>query len=235
MLEYHIVPNPFSDNPNSGIARPVNVTIYTEEQVIDLMTKRATGLGKPDILAMKALEKDVVTDIVENGDGVVTAVYQIHPSMSGIYNGPEDSYDPSRHSINVNTTPGTAVRAASKRIKTKKVHVADPQPDIMEVKDVVSGSINDQLTLGGILQLQGYRLRFIETSASNGIFLIPETGSAIKLTVIADNKPSRLTTQIPLDLPQGEYHLEVRSTYLSGSKKEGKTLKTGRFNRILTV
>jgi hypothetical protein len=105
----------------------------------------------------------------------------------------------------------------------------------MEVKDIVSGSVNEHLTSGGVIQLRGSRLRFIETNPTNGVFLLFETGVEYKLSVIVENKPSRLILMLPTNLTAGIYTLEVRTTFSQSGSREGKQLKIGRFIKLLTV
>ena len=107
-------------------------------------------------------------------------------------------------------------------------------PYITEVKDVVSGKTNDILTKGGVVQLVGSRLKFDAKDAAQGIFFVPETGEAVRATVIAENKPARLMAIIPADLPAGTYCIEVRTKIAEGGKAL-KNLKTGRFAKALTV
>ena len=107
-------------------------------------------------------------------------------------------------------------------------------PYITEVKDVVSGKTNDILTKGGVVQLVGSRLKFDAKDKAQGIFFVPETGEAVRATVIAENKPARLMAIIPADLPAGTYYIEVRSKH-SGGGKPLKAVKAGRFAKPLTV
>ncbi|GHT24553.1 hypothetical protein FACS189430_09650 [Bacteroidia bacterium] len=51
-------------------------------------------------------------------------------------------------------------------------------------------------------------------------------------TVSPNISPARLMAMLPVDLPAGEYAVQVRSSYLSGGKT-AKTLKTGQFHKIL--
>ena len=104
----------------------------------------------------------------------------------------------------------------------------------MEVKDVVSGKVNEVLTKGGVVQLVGSRLKFDAKDAAQGIFFVPETGEAVRATVIAENNPARLMAIIPADLPAGTYYIEVRTKYANATKQL-KTLKVGRFAKPLTV
>ena len=87
---------------------------------------------------------------------------------------------------------------------------------------------------GGVVQLTGNRLKFDAKDAAQGIFFIPETGEAVRATVIAENKPARLMAIIPAGLKAGTYYIEVRTKIDMGGKKL-KTLKTGRFAKPLTV
>jgi hypothetical protein len=153
----------------------------------------------------------------------------------GVFEGAADSYTPTRHKTSININPGIDLRKVVPNIKTEKVQVADPIPYIIEVKDIVSGTVNESLTPGGVVQLRGSRLRFVVENPTNGIFLVSESGNEIKLTVIAENKPARLMALLPADLTIGSYTLEVRTTYSQGNAKEGKQLKIGRFIKLLTV
>jgi hypothetical protein len=234
MLDYHVVENLMTPNPDDGMAQVVNLRSYTDDEIAELMLKRGTLLTKADILAVLQVYREVVADIVEDGCAVNTALFNITPSISGIFNGLGDSYDASRHKTRANINPGIALRQAAKEIKPRKVQVADTIPYIVEVKDIVSDSVNENLTPGGVVQLRGSRLKFIPGNAENGIFLLPEGGNEIKLTVIIENKPARLITMLPAGLDRGTYHLEVRTT-LQSNTQEGKQLKVGRYIKPLTV
>jgi hypothetical protein len=235
MLDYHVVENLMTPNPDDGMAQVVNLRSYTDEEIAELMLKRGTLLTKADILAVLQVYREVVGDLVEDGCAINTALFNIIPSISGIFNGLGDSYDASRHKTCANINPGVALRQAAGRIKTRKVQVADSTPYIVEVKDIVSGSVNENLTPGGVVQLRGSRLKFVPENGENGIFLLSESGGETKLTVVAENKPARLMAMLPVDLAEGTFYLEVRTTYSQGNRQEGKQLKTGRFIKPLTV
>jgi hypothetical protein len=95
--------------------------------------------------------------------------------------------------------------------------------------------VNEHLTPGGVMQLRGSRLKFVEANALNGVYLLSDGGKEYKLTVIVENKPGRLIVMLPSDLAPGIYTLEVRTTYSQGNGKESKQLKVGRFIKPLTV
>jgi hypothetical protein len=105
---------------------------------------------------------------------------------------------------------------------------------VTEVKDIVSGVVNESLTAGGILQVAGSRLKFDNTDEAQGVFLVPETGNAVRCNIVAENKPARIMAMIPADITAGTYYLEIRSKMV-GSSKESKVLKTGRFSKPLSI
>ncbi|GHT74274.1 hypothetical protein FACS189456_5540 [Bacteroidia bacterium] len=235
MLDYSLVENLLTAAPDDAMAQVVNVRSYSEDEIADLMLKRGTLLTKADILAVLEVYREVIGDIVADGSAVNTPLMHIAPSIAGVFNGLGDSFDPARHTIRVNLNKGAALRLAAGRIKTKKVQVADPIPYIVEVKDVLSGSVNDHLTAGGVVEMRGSRLKFVENDDTNGIFLLPATdGAEIRLSAVAENKPARLIAMLPADLAAGDYHLEVRTNFV-GSTKISHNLKVGRFHKALTV
>jgi hypothetical protein len=234
MLDYHLVENLMTAAQDDCMAQVVNVRSYTNEEIAELMLKRGTLLTKADILAVLEVYREVILDLIEEGSAINTPLFHVSPSISGVFDGAGDSYDETRHHTHANINPGVDVREAVKKIKTRKVQVADPIPYIVEVKDVVSGSVNDKLTPGGVMQLRGSRLKFVETNPLNGVFLLLEIGGETNLPVIVENKPGRLIVMLPAYLAPGSYTLEVRTTFSHGNK-ESKQLKTGRFIKILTV
>ena len=155
-------------------------------------------------------------------------------SISGVFDGANDSFDKKRHTVNLNLSAGTRLRDALASVKCEKTESASTDPYITEVKDVVSDTINSALTKGGIVQITGSRLKFDAKDETQGIFFVPETGAAVRCSVIAENKPARLTAMIAQDLAAGTYYVEVRTKLAEGGKLL-KAMKAGRFAKPLTV
>ena len=235
MLHYHTIDNLMTPAPGDYMAQTANVRTYDDAQVVEQMLRRGTTLAKADLIAANQLRNEVILDLLADGASVNTGICIMAPSISGVFRGAGDSFDASRHRININIYPTAATRETAKKIKVQKVQVADPSPYIVEVKDAVSGTANETLTPGGILELRGSRLKFVAENHTNGIFLIPESGDEIRIEVVAENKPARLMALIPLNITQGSYHVEVRTTFSQGNAKESKQLKTGRFAKPLNV
>lgn len=155
-------------------------------------------------------------------------------SISGVFDEANDTFDKKRHTVNLNLQAGTLLRDAVGKVKYEKTEGASTAPYITEITDIVSGKTNDILTKGGVVQLIGSRLKFDQKDDVQGIFFVPETGTPIRASVIAENKPARLMAIIPTEAAAGTYRIEVR-TKIIGSSQKSKTLKTGRFDKPLIL
>lgn len=234
MLQYILNDNFLTAAPNDFWAQPVNVRSYTQPEVIRRILARNPGLSEAQLTSAINEYTEEAGIITEEGGAINTPLVNTNLSISGVFEGAADTFDSKRHRTKVNANPGLRLTQAASKIKPRKTTVADPVPQILEVKDIVSGSVNDVLTLGGVIRITGSRLKFLPEEPDNGIFLINEQGEETKLTVIAENKPARLMAMLPPNQAQGIYWVEVRTTF-STVGKPGKTLKAGRFGKELTL
>ena len=234
MLKYSLRENLLTPAPDDYMAQAADVRSYTLDEIIDLMMEKGTTLTRADVAATLQVYGEVVSAIIKDGSAVNTPLMNTSMSISGVFDGANDSFDKKRHTVNLNITAGTLLRDAVTKVKCEKTEGVSTDPYITEVTDIVTGTANTTLTKGGVVQLVGARLKFDAKDKAQGIFFVPETGEAVRAAVIAENKPARLMAIIPTDLAAGTYYIEVRTKILEGNKS-GKTLKTGRFNKALTV
>jgi len=234
MLQYTLVENLLTPAPNDYMAQSVNVRSYTLAEIIRRVLSRNTGLSEAQLTASINEFIEEVGLITEEGDTVNTPLVNTNLSVSGVFDSAADNYDGKRHRTKINTNAGARLTTALTKVKPQKTDVAEPLPHILEVKDIVSDTINETLTPGGVLQLRGSRLKFLPAEAGNGVFLINEQGAERQLTVVAENKPARIMVLLPTDLANERYWVEVRTTW-SGSIKPSQALKTGRFHKTLTA
>ena len=233
MLKYNLVENLLTERPDDYAAQTIPTRSYDKNAVIDLILRRGTLLTRTDVLAvMNGLEETVV-DVVRDGGTINLPLFNTSFSISGVFDGPMDSFDSSRHRLNVNLTKGTLLRKAESEVRFAKTDAVTPQPSIVEVRDAVSGATNDVLTPGGVIQLWGSNLKIAGDNEANGLWFVPETGDAVKAEVVVTNKPSQLIAMIPA-LAAGNYTVRVVTQSTGG----GVLLKTPRsyvFERTLVV
>ena len=234
MLQYTSVENLLTAAPNDYSAQPVNVRSYTFTEIIRRILARNPGLSEAQLTSAINEFVEEVSIITAEGDSVNTPLINTNLSIQGVLDSAADTFDAKRHRVRININAGVKLVAAVARVKPQKTDVADSLPHIIEVKDIVSGAVNETLTAGGVVQIRGSRLKFLPDNDTNGIFLTDAKGATVKLTTVVENKPARLMAMLPANLPQGEYTVEVRSTYLA-SGRSSKTLKTGPFHKIFTT
>ena len=232
MLKYSLRENLLTPAPDDYMAQVTDTRSYSLEEIIDLMMDKGSTLTRADVAATLQVYGEVCSSIVADGAALNTPLVNTSMSITGVFNGANDSFDKKRHTVNLNMTAGTLLRDAVTKVKCEKTEGASTDPYITEVSDIVSGKTNCTLTKGGVVQLTGSRLKFDQKDEAQGIFFVPETGAAVRASVIAENKPARLMAIIP-DLAAGTYYVEVR-TKVDTKGKTFKTLKTGRFNKPLT-
>ena len=234
MLKYALRENLLTAAPDDFMAQVQDVRSYTLDEIIDAMMQKGSTLTRADVAAVLQIYGEVVSAIIKDGSALNTPLMNTSLSISGVFNGANDAFDKKRHTVNLNISAGTLLRSVLPKVKCEKTGTVSTDPYINEVKDVVSGTINTTLTKGGVVQITGSRLKFDQKDTAQGIFFVPETGEAVRATVIAENKPARLMAIIPADLAAGPYYIEVRSK-LSGGGKPLKAVKAGRFAKPLTV
>lgn len=236
MLYYYLIKNYLTERANDYMALVTRLRSYTLEEIAERMLKRGTMLTKADILAVLEVYHSEIADIISEGDGVNTPIFNIAPAIGGVFEGVNDSFDPSRHKIRLNLNAGATLREAQKKIRSEKVPAIDPVPQITQVVDMKSRTVNDLLTPGGNLRVSGYKLKIAGTLEDVGCYFVDaNTGNRTKVDTvdIITNNPSELLIVIP-SLPQGSYHFEIQTQY-SGGGKYLKEVRVSSFNKILIV
>jgi len=235
MIQYALVENHLTVEPDDFTAQAVNVRSFGMSEIVRRIMARNPGLSEAQINS--SIEEFIreACIIIADGGAINTPLFNAQPSIAGVFHGAADTFDPRRHRVRTNLLLGSALRQSATNIRTQKVQTTENVPYILEVRDVVSGTVNEQITPGGVLRIRGGRLRFLVDNPENGVFLLGDDGSEIKASaVVVDNKPSNLIVVLPTDIPAGSYELEVR-TSLGASGREVRNLRTRRFNRELVA
>jgi hypothetical protein len=227
-MEYYLIPNKISGDPNNYIARVNNLEITTFERVVEKMTRR--GLTSTDTEVISTIKElgYVINEELSLGRAVVTPFAKFYPSISGIFNGKDDSFDSKRHNIKAKCSKGKEIVIDESKLQLVKVkHV--PATPLIEGFLNYATQENDVITPGGTVEVTGELLKVDTSDNEQGIFL-RLNGNATKISAIIHNLPSKLVFNIPAGLAQGDYQLEIRSK-INGAA----TLRTGIYSETLQV
>ena len=222
MLKYSLVENLLTERPDDYSAQTHNLASLDKEAIITRMLNRGTLLTRTDIVAVLNNFEETINEVHLEGYVVTLPLFNTSTSISGVFESPLDSFDGNRHKLNINLTKGAVLRNTEKNVKFEKTNTAAPLPNIQEVKDSLSGTVNEKLTSKGVIELRGYNLKIDGDDPTCGLWIMDaDTGEETKCEVFVDNKPSKIIAVLPA-LPNGSYLVKVVSQYNNG----GKFLKT---------
>ena len=131
---------------------------------------------------------------------------------------------------------GAKLRKELGNVTVEITGVADTSAYIAQVVDIKTGNVNDMLTPGRNLRINGSKIKLDGDNPANGVYFIHQDTAArtrVDDTDIAVNNPSELMIIIPA-LSAGTYKVEVVTQYSSGSSLL-KQPRTAVFDRLLTV
>lgn len=228
-LKYYLIENLLTPDPSDYRAQVEMSRSFTMSDVVTEMLKRGTSMTPTDVNAVLNLFHQVIGDLITDGYAINLPLCNGQVSISGVFTGPDDSFDSNRHVLKYNLNPGLLIRDAAKKIKTEKTDPADKLPYIEQYLDVLSQTTDDVLTSKGIGEIQGSRVGFDAADPEQGIWFVATDGTETKVATMAMNKPSKLIFMVP-ELAAGEYELLLKVRYYNG-----KMLRKVVHRKLLTV
>ena len=229
MADYSLESNHLTSDPNDYFARVrVNGSIDQKTLISDMLN-RGTTLNQPELEGTLKLLFDVCVARLAEGYNVHTPLGDMTLSLKGVFNGIEDSYDSSRHVLDVSISSTPELRQSIKNtVSLSRVERTSKRPQPEEYHDLYSGETNGPLVAGNLGRLMGTNMKFDPEDASQGIYFIAAEGTETKIENVGINKPSELIFNIPTTLTSGDYTVEVRAMI-------GKNIESGRLPVTLTM
>ena len=231
-LNYALLENLLTAAPNDYMAQVQNVKSHDQESVVSRMLERGSTITKTDIIAVLEMFFDEVSKITREGETVNLPIFNTRLSVSGVFTGATDSYDSSRHAVNVNVNATKMLTEALRTVKTQKVATKEIQPMVLEVKDSITQSVNENITSGGVVEITGSMLKIEGDNRQVGVSFVDDNSQSFPVTTLVDNKPARLIVIVPT-LPAGTYHVQIKTQYNGGGGL--KEPRIGTFSKLLTV
>lgn len=170
-----------------------------------------------------------------DGYSINTGYFTAGTQIRGVFDSPTETFNPKKHTILFQFNQGEKLRAEIPTIEISILGVADNSAAVLQVTDVKSGSVNDQITPGRNLKIQGSKIKIAGENPANGVFFVDvatEARTPVDITDRVVNNPSELIVLVP-DLAPGSYRLEVVTQFTNGNIL--KEPRTAVFDKILTV
>jgi hypothetical protein len=227
------------ENPNDYVAR-----VSSEHSLnVGQIAESAATRGGADISAA-AMEHAVNLWLREmayrlcDGFSINTGYFTASVHIRGVFDNPQEHFDPAKHQILFEFHQGTELRKELPSVTVDIEGLADSGAVIAQVTDMSSGSVNRFLTPGRNLKIAGQKIRVAGNKPNVGVYLRAREAEDVFFQIpdkdIVINNPGELMIVIP-DLPADfTYRLEV-TTQFSNSKRLLNEPRTAVFEPVLSV
>lgn len=217
MLKYSLVENWLTARPDAYSAQARSTENENKEAIVTRMLNKSTQFKRTEILEVLNNFEDAVIEALIEGNAVNLPLFNTLFSISGVFEGAQDSFDSERHKLNINLTKGVLLREAESKVKFEKAPSILPHPHIQDVRDILSRTVNEKLTANGVIEVRGHHLKIAGDNPACGLWFVGSKGLEIKAEVLIENKPSQLLVLIP-DLVKDKYQLKVVSQHTVGGR-----------------
>lgn len=214
MLHYRLYKNPFTpDDPETRLARPVDVIINSRENLINEITGPGSILKPTETNAVIDNYWQRIIHYLREGEGYADEYIRTRFGISGMFQSEDDQFDPARHEVLISVVPKGTITEIAEDISVGKLAGGRVAPEIDKVNDWASGTSDDILTPGDVLEITGNNLKIHDNLEEEGVFFIHQSDDGeTEAARIHTNEPKTLTLRIPEELETDTYRLEVRNT-----------------------
>ncbi|MDR1398531.1 MAG: DUF4469 domain-containing protein [Treponema sp.] len=231
-----LYPNYFQHVDGKFIARAKAETPLSVENVCASATTRGRANVSYETMveAVRLYYSEAMYQLAD-GFSVNNGYYSIHPTIKGAFENAESPMDPEKNKIDFTFQKRKGMRDLFQYITVQLQGLAQTDAFIGDVLDIITQSVDDTLTPGGVIAVNGYKIKVDGPDVDNGFYFIEDaSGTRTKMaTYFVENRPSRVVVLTPA-LAAGVYHIEIRTQY-SGSVSPLKTPRVVGYAPGLTV
>lgn len=226
-IRYTLYENKMREEGSIYAARVQPIRSIDIDGVIDRMMQHGSTITRADVLGVLENYQVAVTQLLLEGNAVITPLVNYGASIRGVFDDLDDGYEASRHEVRPATTPGKYLRdAIAQRATVEKRETARVTPVPIAYVDFNSGERNNTLTPGGMGKLTGHRLKYNPDYPDQGIYLVDSSGLETRVDVVGQNYPSSLVFMVPPALAPDSYRIEVRASFNGNGDLRSGALRT---------
>ena len=216
MLKYSLNENQLTDRQDDYSAITHATNSFDMEAIITRILASGTLVTRTDVVAVMNNFQEAVVSIINEGGMINTPLFNTSFSISGVFESPLDMFDTTRHKLNINLAKGVLLRNIEKMIRIEKTNTVTPAPQVQEVRDSLSATVNERLTPKGVIEIYGYNLKIAGDDSDSGLWFVHSTGREERAEVMINNKPSQIIAIIP-NLEPGEWQIKIVTQYTGGA------------------
>jgi hypothetical protein len=227
------------EDESDYIARVNSEHSLTVKQIAEVAASRGgSDVSSPAMEhAVNVWMKEMAYQLCD-GFSVNTGWFTAAVHIKGVFNSPQEQFNPEKHHVVFEFQQGAELRRELSSVTVDILGVADSGIFIAQVEDVKSGSVNDLLTPGRNLKINGQKIKVLGNEEGVGILFRSQSDPTVVYPVAVDdiviNNPSELMIIIP-DLIADSYMLEITTQFSSDARHFLKQPRTAVFDKILKV
>lgn len=184
-----------------------------QEQLVRRMIEHGAPHTRSQIEAFFIAQQQVTIRLLREVYRIEHPIGYLSPIIEGLFDGPDDDYDPERHSLDIRFEEESDIKdwlEGYREMKRRELS-GPPRPLLSGYEDVNVGLTDDCVCSGHAMRLYGHWLRFRRSDPRQGVFLVAEDGRAWREEAVTFVGLSQVTFTLSRDLPPGSYWLEVRA------------------------
>ena len=226
-----------TERKDDRVGRVVKTSSLNVGDLAKIAVARRTDLNITTLESSFELLVSVAVDQVAIGAAVDFGLAHVSLGVEGVFIGDNDSWDSTKHSLKVVTSPTSRMRTKVAKVSANVRGMASSGLFVNSVTDVTTGEVNMTLTPGGAVNVTGSKMKVVGDDPTCGIMFTNETTAEvinIPASSIAINNPSKITFVVPATLAPGDYKMSI-TTQFSTSASLLKEPRTYVFDYVLSV
>jgi len=211
-----LYPNLLKNNKGTFKAQVITSQAHGIKDIcVSFCSKRRSSLD-PDTLEYHVrLFFEEMCELLDSGDAINTGYFAAAPTIKGSFKNKYDTFDVKKHRVTYKFSQGALLRKRTANMEAEIFHGTSVNFGFIRVRDVYSGSLNNVITPGKNLKIEGQKIKLSGTHPDVGVYFISETtGERTKVPQVdvITNQNKNLLIFIP-DLQPDSYRLEHITQY----------------------
>lgn len=229
MIKYYVSPMAIGKDPNDCTAKTVPYSVIDKNALIELCCQDSS-LSRNAVEAVFSCLEEVIPRELKNGNSIKTPLVSFSSSVAGVFKSQTDLFDKKRHRLKFNALPGTLIKKVIGSCHLTKVINRKHFVHIQGIKDHSINCVDRKIMAGSVVSVFGLRLKFNPLDQNQGIFLIDEKKQEIRGEIYIKNNNRSIIFQVPNQLAEGNYQLQIRCI-----PNNMKKLVIQTYDKIITV
>lgn len=222
---------------NKRFGKVLTKKFLKEDDLIAIAVSRRTELNPSTLRAAIDILHEIALEKLLNGASVNFGPGVFKLAVNGAFTTKEPEWNGEEHKVVLQMTPTTQLYQMMEKVEVKVRGMAPVSTCIKTVRELPNGKINESITRGNAVELQGVKLKIAGDDPANGITLTNIVSGEITVIPTANlvaNLPKKIIFILPISMKPGDYQLTLTTQFSNGSTLT-KQPRSYRFNTILKV